>query len=221
MATLGDGMQNGGLYISGAGGHARSIAEGALSAGFRILAFVDRQADLEALLGFDVIPEIPVADPDPAIVIAIGDNFQRRLAYEELSRAFPDARFPNIVHATASISRFATVGIGNVFLQGSIVGSNTTIGDFTIFNTGSACDHDCTVGSFSSLAPFSHTGGGVSIGQGTALGIGSTVRHGISIGDNIVVGAKSYVDKSLTDSGVYYGIPAVFVRERRPDSRYL
>ena len=49
--------------------------------------------------------------------------------------------------------------------------------------------------------------GKVNIGNNIYFGRGVTITKGVTIGDNVVVGASSLVNKSLSDDGVYAGIP--------------
>lgn len=209
------------MYVIGVGGHAKSVAESIISSGFEIESFIGQDSKEKDILGYPVEVAIREYSQSINIVITIGDNSIRRKVFEEMKEKYPNARFPNIIHSSASISRFSKIGIGNVFLQGSIVGSNTIIEDFTILNTGSAVDHDCRIESFASFAPASHSGGSVFLGKGSAIGIGASIKHGIKIGKNVVIGSKSYVDKDLESNGVYYGIPARFIRSRSVGDCYL
>lgn len=49
---------------------------------------------------------------------------------------------------------------------------------------------------------------GIAIGENIWFGARVTVLDGVSIADNSVVGACSLVSKSITEAGVYIGIPA-------------
>ena len=70
------------LVIYGCGGHARSVADVALSNGIRHLIFVDEQARKdEKIFNFDVIKKYEKKDHDSCIV-AIGDNRERSNVYD-------------------------------------------------------------------------------------------------------------------------------------------
>ena len=212
------------LIVVGAGGHATSCADLALSAGYGSLAFVDAQKAGHSLLGFPVygrVEDVPATSQGGEFLVAIGDNASRMRVANELIAAFPTARFPALVHRTAFVSPFATIGAGAIVLAGSIVGPAANIGQFCIVNTRASIDHDCQLGDFSSFAPGAVCGGAVRVGARSAISIGAVVRHGVEIGADTVVGANSYVHRSLPALVLCFGSPAVVQRSRRPDEPYL
>ena len=48
----------------------------------------------------------------------------------------------------------------------------------------------------------------IQVGSRVFIGVNSIIMPGVSIGSNVVIGACSLVSKSLSESGVYVGIPA-------------
>ena len=48
---------------------------------------------------------------------------------------------------------------------------------------------------------------GTIIGSSTYIGAGSKIAGGTQIGDNIVTGALSFVNKNLSEAGIYVGEP--------------
>ncbi|MGA1557307.1 MAG: NeuD/PglB/VioB family sugar acetyltransferase [Ilumatobacteraceae bacterium] len=210
------------LVIVGAGDHGRSVLETAMAAGFDVEAFVDRTQSGE-VFGVPIIASVPdghVAGGG-ALCVAIGDNSTREAAVERLGVPVDSAVFPSLVHPSASVSRFATVGAGTVVLQGAVVGSAAAVGAFCIVNTRASLDHDGVLEDFASLAPGVTLGGTVRVGRRSAIGIGAVAKQGVTIGADTVVGANSYLDRDLGDCLVAYGTPARAVRSRRPDDRYL
>ena len=211
------------LIIIGAGGHAVSVANVALSAGRSIGCFIDKTKRGNKLL------EIPIAGDFLEIndinqydfAIAIGDNTARELVHATLSAQRPNLHFPALVHLSATISCFACVGEGTVVMPNAVVGPKSNVGRFCIVNTGASLDHDCDMHDFSSLAPASATGGSVTIGRRSAISIGAIVKHGLTIGDDSIVGASSYLNKDLSNNQVAYGIPARTVRSRKIGDPYL
>jgi sugar O-acyltransferase (sialic acid O-acetyltransferase NeuD family) len=211
------------LVIVGAGGHAVSAYNVALSAGFRVTEFVDAQQRGGKLLGTEIVGDLSeFADAGSLrVFIAIGDNDRRCRVQDDLSARYPTISFPKLVHASAVISHFASIGEGTIVMPGSVVGPNTLIGRFCILNTRSAIDHDGAMGDGSSLAPGVSAGGRVNIGLRSAIGIGAVIKHDITIGDDCVVGASSYVNGNLPGNCVAYGTPAKIVRSRVRTDRYL
>ena len=211
------------LVIFGAGGHAVSVANVALSAGYTIKHFVDKYKIGLNLLGISIIGDIAeLADLEAyCFGIAVGDNAARERIYDELQTKHSNLNFPSLVHASATISSFTSIGDGTVVMPKAVVGPNSKVGKFCLINTQSSIDHDCVMLDFSSLAPAAVTGGTVQIGLRSAVSIGATIKHGLKIGDDSVVGANSYLNKDLPNNQVAYGTPAQQVRTRNIGDAYL
>lgn len=206
-----------GLVIFGAGGHATSVADVARAAGYTIEAFIDPGKAGERLLGAPVAAAFEGDVTRHLFCIALGDNSARERARAGEASAYPLDRFPAIIHPTASVSRFATVGNGTVVMAGARIGPNSAIGAFCIVNTRAALDHDCRVHDYATVAPGVITGGFVSIGQRTTVAIGAVVKNGITIGADTILGAASYLNKDLPANCVAYGSPAQIVRTNDAD----
>ena len=211
------------VVVVGAGGHAVSVAESVLAAGYELVAFTSIDLSTPVLLGRPVLPEVPEdhVDSGGLVVVAVGDNASRERVWGVVSARVPFGQLPSLVHPSASVSALASVGPGTVILQGSVVGSAARVGAACLLNSGSILEHEGTMADFSSLAPGAVTGGRVTIGRGSAIGIGAVVRHGVSIGRDTVIGSASYVHEDVPPGVVAYGTPARVVRQRRHGDPYL
>jgi sugar O-acyltransferase (sialic acid O-acetyltransferase NeuD family) len=211
------------LVIIGAGGHAVSVLNVALAAGFVIKCFVDKEKKGQNFLGYDIIGHIQelgdVASFDFAI--AIGDNAFRERAYSELLLMANNIHFPALVHFSAIIAFNSKIDIGAVIMPNAVIGPNSIIGKFCLVNTMASIDHDCVMSDFSSLAPAAVTGGFVNIGFRSAISIGAIIKDRIKIGSDSVLGANSYLNKNLPDNQVAYGSPARLIRGRNIGDSYL
>lgn len=210
------------LVVFGAGGHACSVAEVAFSAGFEVRCFVDEDKRGSRLLGVPVIAQSDIRPRRGTNAhIAVGDNAARERWMQSARLVLEDARFPVLVHRTASVSKYARIGPGSIVMQNANIGSCATVGSFCIVNTGASVDHDCVLHDFSSVAPGAALGGRVRIGQRAAISIGAAIRHGSTVGDDSVLGANSYLHGDLEALVVAYGTPAKVVRPRRKGDPYL
>ena len=211
------------MVIIGAGGHAVSVAETVVAAGYELVAFVSNDSHGQEILGRPVLEQIPENHIAGGgfLAIAIGDNSVRERVWLELRASVDADRLPALIHPSASISQFAVIGAGTVVLQGAIVASAANVGVGCLLNSGSITEHECQVGDFASLGPNTTLGGRVTIGQRSAISIGATVKHGVVIGDDTVVGAQSYVYSDLDAEIVAFGIPARVQRSRQPTDSYL
>ena len=211
------------IVIVGAGGHATSVAETAAAAGYEIVAFVGRPDHGATRFGVPIVTEVPAEHMARGGVLAVaeGDNAAREAVVSQLGVEVTADVFPALVHPSASVSRFASIGAGTVILQAGVVGAAAAVGAFCIVNTGASVDHDGVLGDYASLGPGATLGGTVHIGRRSAIGIGAVVKHGLSVGDDAVLGAGSYAHTDVPANCVAYGSPAAFVRHRNPGDPYL
>jgi len=211
------------LIIVGSGGHAVSVANVAIAAGFTVRYFVDSSSSGRKLLGVDVVSAIDDIQNfhEYNFALGIGDNCAREVVYEKLISSHGRLHFPPLIHSSAVVSTFSVIGIGAVLMPHSVVGPSSRIGSFCILNTSATVDHNCVTERFSSLAPRATFGGDVKVGQRSAILLGAVVKHGVSIGKDVVVGANSYVNQNLPDSVVAFGTPARIMRSRQTGEPYM
>ncbi len=210
------------IFILGAGGHGVSVANVAVSAGYRLAGFIDERRAGETVLGADVLPERAIEDsPLTPLSVAIGANFARERVAQALVARLGAERFPVLVHATASIGIQSALGPGTVVMPNATVGPNSRIGAFCIVNTNASVDHDTVMGDFASVAPGAHLGGNVHLGPRSAVSIGATVRHGVRVGADAVLGGAAYLDRDIGDGVVAWGVPARVRRSRLRTDPYL
>lgn len=213
------------LLIIGAGGHAISVADAAIAAGFQVVGFAVTQGRPRefSISGLPVTSGLPAGfrNSDQMFTVAIGDNWTRSRVWSELSQTLGADRSPAVIHPSASVSASASISQGSVVLQAATIGALVSVEIGCIVNSAAAVDHQSVLREFSSVGPGATLGGQAELGPRSAVGIGSTLKHGISIGQDSVVGAASYVHDSLPDQVVAFGVPAVVRARRSPDQPYL
>jgi sugar O-acyltransferase (sialic acid O-acetyltransferase NeuD family) len=197
------------IFIFGAGGHARVIAEIFKSLGISVLGFIDDNPTCRMLDGLSVHDS-----RDPVwlnltsfrFIVGIGDNRIRASIFNHLvSRGGTPI---SVLHPSAVISRSAVIGSGTVVMPGVIINSGAVIGSNSILNTGCSVDHDCSLGDHVHICPGGRLAGNVSIGDYTMLGLGCCVIPGREIGPSSVIGAGSVVITDLPASCCAFGNPA-------------
>jgi sugar O-acyltransferase (sialic acid O-acetyltransferase NeuD family) len=201
------------LYIYGASGHGKVVAEIALALDYLVSGFID---DDPSMQGKHVL-ELPICGGFEWLVrsarhsklvvgLGIGDNRVRcRVAQQCRRLGIP---LITLVHPSALISPSAAIGNGTVVMAMVVVNALAKIGDGVIINTGVIVEHDCNVGEYAHLAPNSAMGGASSLGKMSLLGMGATIIHLVRVGDGSVVGAGAVVIKDLPDTVVAVGVPA-------------
>ena len=211
------------LFVIGTGGHAKSIAEVAIAAGFTIKAFISPDSDDSEFMGVRVLNSLPedIAVRAESIAIGIGANYLREKVLLELQESCELSRFPALVHPSAIIASSAHIDLGSTIHQNSVVGPSTRIGKFCTLNTSATIDHDCVMHDFSSMGPGAHTGGGVTIGKRAHVSIGAIAIHGIAIGNDSILGAGSCATDSIPELTVSVGTPARALKQRLINDPYL
>ena len=126
--------------------------------------------------------------------------FRRTIIDKMISRG---ARFMNLIHYLAIISRDAHIGTGNVIYPQCIISVNAMIQDFNLLTCQSIISHDCTLGSNNILAT-TLLCGHVHANNDNSFGIKSTVIPHINIGSDNVIQAGQIVDKHVGNDQVVF-----------------
>ncbi len=196
-----------GLVLLAFGGHARSVADVALAAGYRQLLFVDERAGAgETFLGFPVQKSMPFPAGEWKYVSCAGDNRIRLAHLSTLAAAG--------VTLTTIISPSATIAPGAVIEPGCFIGHHAHVGPLSrigagcIVNTAAVVEHDCFVGQGCHVSIHAGVAGYCNLGDRVFLGAGSAVIDRISIVSDVTIGAGGVVVTSIGEPGVYVGVPA-------------
>ncbi|SIQ93372.1 NeuD/PglB/VioB family sugar acetyltransferase [Maribacter ulvicola] len=220
-------MQN--VIIFGASGHGSVVLDCLEKEGrYNVIGFVDSfkkkgsRINGYQVLGSEVdLPYLINRYHIDGGIVAIGDNWTRKLIVDRILKIAPNFSFINTVHPNAVLGKDILIGCGNVFMPGAIVNANSIIHDFCIINTNASLGHDGIMDSYSSLAPSVCAGGGLRLGRYSAISLGVNVINGIEIGQHSVIGAGSLVVDHFGDNIMAYGLPAKIVRVRAVGEPYL
>lgn len=196
-----------GLLILGFGGHARSVADVALAAGYKDLMFLDDNAkDGETFLGFPVLRDFAGALPNGwDSFSAAGDNKKRQEQITRIKRM--DWPLASLISPHATVGYGAQIAEGCLVAHHAHVGPDAQVGAGCIINTSAVIEHECRVGSFSHISVNATIAGRAFIGEKVFIGAGAVVVDGISICDDVVVGAGGVVIADIPYSGIYVGVP--------------
>jgi sugar O-acyltransferase (sialic acid O-acetyltransferase NeuD family) len=217
------------IVIIGASGHAKVIIDSIEKADlYTIIGLIDSYKDTDnsifeyCILGTE--NEIVALSKEynfSAGIIAIGDNWTRKLIHEKIAQYLPEFEFINAIHPSAILGKNVEIGVGNAIMAGVIVNSDSKVGNFCILNTNSSLDHDGKMGDYSSLAPNTTLGGTVSVGTCTAISLGANVLQDVHIGDFAIIGAGSLINKDVEDFTLVYGVPGKKIRTIQEGEKYL
>lgn len=199
------------LLILGAGGHAKVVADCALSSGYDEIAFLDDNPTVKVVLGFPVIGKISEAkkflNEYNEAFVALGNNSLRLNLLQHLADL--GYKIPVIIHPSAVVSRFADVKSGTVVMPGAVVNARAQIGKGCIINTNVTVEHECIIGNGVHLSPSAALSGNVTVGEKTWICAGVTVGNNIEIGSKSVVASGAAVINDIPNNCMAAGVPAV------------
>ena len=205
------------LLILGAGGHAKVVAETAISSGVASsVAFLDDRCigpdACPPLLGWPVIGPLALSSQADtrsqfdAAVVAIGHCATRLHWIHQLQAA--GFHLPVLFHPTAWVSPSATFGPGSVVFAQVAVQAQASIGLGAILNTGCSVDHDVQVSDAVHICPGARLAGEVQVGPRSWIGIGASVIQQVRIGADVTIGAGAAVVSDLPCNVTAVGVPA-------------
>ena len=195
------------MYLFGASGHGKVVADIATTAGIEIIAFIDQDISKRECYGLPVINKI--SEEVNKVVISIGNNQIRKKIAEELN----NVNFISLIHPKAIISNSVKIKPGTVMMGGVVINADTTIGKHCIINTNASVDHDCVVEDFVHISPNAALAGNVAVGEGSHIGIGAAVIQGIKIGKWCVIGAGAVIIHDIPDYSVVVGNPGRIIKK--------
>jgi UDP-N-acetylbacillosamine N-acetyltransferase len=200
-------MPHASLLLIGFGGHARSVADVALAAGFERLLFVAEHGESgETFAGFPVVRDMPSPADGWVCLPCAGNNLHRREQFRRL--AAERWSIATVISPRATVGIGASVGPGSFLGHHAHVGPMTRIGTGAIVNTGAAIEHDCVLGEFCHVSVNASVAGRCQLGDLVFIGAGATVIDGISISGEVTIGAGSVAVADVNSPGTYAGVPA-------------
>lgn len=196
------------IYLYGAGGHAKVIADIFERCGITIGGFFDQDTSKQIwnYSGFS-FPG-PFNFLEDALIISIGDNtIRKKIAQTH------DVKYVTAIHPGSIISFHSSIGDGCAIMGGGLINADAIIGNHCIMNSNASIDHDCVIGNFVHISPNATLCGGVTVGDGVHIGAGAIILPGKKIGANTIIGAGSVVNVDICEGVVAVGNPVRIIKE--------
>ena len=145
------------------------------------------------------------------LLIGIGyKNLQaREFFFQKFNKLVP---FATIVHSSCFVDITSVIDSGTVIYPGCCIDKNVHVGYNTILNLACVIAHDTKIGNHNFLAPQVTIGGFAIVGNLCFLAINTTVIDNVSVHNQIQIGAAALVIKDCAEPGLYFGVPAKFVK---------
>lgn len=191
------------VFIYGASGHGRVIADILRSCGYSLGGWIDDRK-LPGAISWENFRSL---HPEGSVALGIGENGARERVFRQVSTA--GYRLPVLIHPSAVISESAIIDEGTVIMPLAIVNAGAAIGKGCIINSAAVVEHDCRLDDFVHLSPHSALAGGVKIGCSTHIGIGASIIQNITIAERSIIAAGSAVISDIPGYSLAAGVPAV------------
>ena len=200
------------LYVLGAGGHGKVVADAALAMRrFELRGFLDDDAQRRggSVLGLPVVGGLEVIEgeaADVAVALGIGKNGARLAALARVHAL--GHRVATVVHPSAVIASGVVLGDGTFVAPLAVIHTDAHLGQACIVNSGAVVEHDNRLGDGVHVSPNAALGGDVTLGDEVHVGLGAVVLPGLSVGARSVVGAGAVVVSDIEDGVTVVGVPA-------------
>ena len=146
------------------------------------------------------------------VLCGVGDPIARKRLVERARDC--GARFGNIIHPSAILTKHITFGEGIVIAAGCILTNQIRIGDQVHINLDCTIGHDCVLEDYTTLAPGVHVSGGVTLGEGCQIGTGASIVEKKRIGAWSLIGAGGVVITDIPRDSTAVGVPAKVIKTR-------
>lgn len=202
------------VIIIGAGGHCRAILSILRDTGLMEsegIYDIGTPRHNEKIMGVPVMGNILSFEKcldiqNKSVILAIGDNKQRRYWFDKLNNL--GCHFPNLIAKSAYVDPSSKLGVGNVICPLSFIGPESELENNIIVNTSAIVEHEVSVRSHSHLAPGSIVSGRSKIGLQVFVGANATIIKKAQVADESTIGAGAVVTKDITKkSQVWIGVP--------------
>lgn len=199
------------LAILGASGHGKVLADIAEQTGWdRVVFFDDAWPSVSNNGGWEVIGGsselLDSLDSYSGVIVAIGNNEVRHSKLKQLIEV--NANLVTLIHPSAVISKYSSIGVGSVVVANAVINSHTKIGFGAIINTSSSVGHDCVFGDAVHVCPGARIAGGVQIDDKSWVGVGSSIKQLVEIGSGTTIGAGAAVVSNIPSFVTAVGVPA-------------
>ncbi|MEW6334496.1 MAG: acetyltransferase [Thermodesulfobacteriota bacterium] len=146
------------------------------------------------------------------VVCAVSSPQHRRRIIQEATKI--GCRFCNIIHPTAVLTRWVTMGEGVVITAGCILTNQIQIGCHVQINLDCTIGHNAVLDDFATLAPGVHISGNVRVGEGCYVGTGATVIEKKRLGEWSIIGAGSVILEDVPANATVVGVPGKGISTR-------
>ena len=207
-------MNNKNLILVGGGGHCKSVINVAESSGWNILGILDLPENIgKKVLSYSIIgidEQIPEFVHKAYFLVTVGqikDVGLRIKLHEKILSA--GGELATVIAFDATVSKHSIIDKGTVIMHKAVINADVIIGLGCIINTMANVEHDSIIGNYCHISTGAMINGDCRVGDRTFIGSGVVLTNGVSIANDCVLAGASFVRKSIIQSGIYAGNPAI------------
>jgi len=150
---------------------------------------------------------------DYSVICCIGAPQNRRKLVIRAKKF--GCKFCSIIHPSALLTRWVSIGEGVVITAGCIVTNQIRIGNHVHLNLDCTIGHDSVLEDFVTLAPGVHVSGHVTLREGCYIGTGANIIENITVGAWSIIGAGSTIVDNVPPNTTVVGVPGRVIKTRK------
>lgn len=179
---------------------------------YECIGFVDDNENLHGNTGYGVSVfsrEILNRYKDAFVLAAPGSpvTFKKRKDAIDSLR-ISQSRFAVIIHPSAQISNFSSIGYNTLIMAGVALTAGSSVGNHVCILPNSVVHHHSIIGDYTLIGSGVIVAGRTVIGKKCYLGSGSRIKNDIEIGSGSLVGMGTVVLESCSPDSKLVGVPA-------------
>jgi len=193
------------LFVFGASGHGKVVADIAALCGYDFAGYIDDNA--EGALSYD---DFLNTHAEAYVALGIGNNDSRANVYRRLKDH--GTKVATLIHPAATVAESARIGEGSVVMANAVINPDALVERGTIINTAAVIEHDNVIDQFVHISPGALLAGNVTVSEFSHVGIGTSIIQGVRIGSHCIIGAGSTVLEEIPDRSTAVGTPAKVIK---------
>lgn len=134
-------------------------------------------------------------------ILATGNKQWRRNFISHFTSQYPTNlwHFPNVEAPYAHVSKMCTMGVGNLFMNFSLINANAEISNFNMLYSYSSIHHDSVIGDNNVFSPYAGIMGYCKAGNENFLGTGTHITPKCSLGNENTLSAGETLFEDMED----------------------
>jgi sugar O-acyltransferase (sialic acid O-acetyltransferase NeuD family) len=180
---------------------------------FELIGFVDDTKEKQGKnnrFGIEVFDRSVLEKYKEAKVLAVPGSPTSYMNRHKIieSMGIPGSRFAKVIHKSACVSNYSTIGYNVLIMENVVVKSTALVGDHVCILPGTVLHHDSKIKEYTMVGANVTIAGYTTIGSRCYIGSRTSIINNIEIGENTLVGMGSNVIRSFPANSKLVGNPA-------------